>query len=217
MCIPDGGTFPNVVPEYASAWYYLRGINRKQVDEIRKRLVKCAEGAALQTETSMKKTRLTGVYERCENDTLASAVLKNLKLFGAPKASPNDKKQVKKLGLKPEFSTGITESQSKAGMGSSDEDNVSWLVPFGRFSVSCSAKGTTGHHREYASQVTLPFAHRGLKRAGEIFAGTIYDLCTKPDIVRTAKQEFRKKTKGFRYDPLVSKSIQPGVFKKLYE
>ena len=102
-------------------------------------------------------------------------------------------------------------------MGSSDEDNVSWLVPFGRFTAGCVAQGTTGHHREYASQVTLPFAHRGLKIAGEIFAGTIYDLCSKPEIARKAKQEFRKKTKGFKYDPLVSRKIKPGIFKQLHK
>jgi aminobenzoyl-glutamate utilization protein B len=216
MCVPDGGEFPNVVPEYANAWYYVRGINRAQVDEVAARVLKCAKGAALQTESKVKRTRLTGAYSRCENDVMADAVHANMKTFLNLKVTPADKKAVKNMGLKPEFNLELSIDEHP-GRASSDEDNVSWLAPFGRFSTSCLTTTATAHHRTYACQMKLPFAHRGMINAGEIFAGTLIDLVTKPEILKKAKAEFRKRTKGFTYDPLITKSLKPSIFDRLFK
>jgi len=209
MCIRDGGRAPNVVPAYAKAWYYVRGKNRAQVDEVRRRLVLCARAAAMATETRVKFTRLAGCYSRLENDTMADAVLANFQLFGPPRATRKDKELVKKLGKKPEFPHKIETGRGSQGRGSSDEDNVSWLAPFGRFSVACKSKGVTGHHRDTARQMKLPFAHKGMLRAAEIFAATAFDLCADSKLLAKAKREFKKRTKGFEYDPLVPKRQKP--------
>ncbi len=209
MCIRNAGDAPNVVPAYAKVWYYVRGKDRKQVDELRERLIKCAKGAAIATETKMKWRRLTGCYSRLKNDTLADAILDNFQLLGPPKATTKDRKLAKKLGKKPEFDEEISTKPGGLGRGSSDEDNVSWLAPFGRFGVACCCKGTVGHHRDFASQVKHPFAHRSVQRAGEIFAATVLDLCTNRKLLSKAKAEFRKGTKGFTYDPLVKKNQKP--------
>ncbi len=98
------------------------------------------------------------------------------------------------------------ESQSR---GSSDEDNVSWLAPFTRFSVACVSKGTAAHHRDYAAQVKWPFAHRGMLRAAEILGVTAFELCADAALLARARDEFRKGTRGFVYDPLVTPKQKP--------
>ncbi|MCX7591010.1 MAG: peptidase dimerization domain-containing protein, partial [Kiritimatiellae bacterium] len=209
---PDGGDAPNVVPAHATAWYYVRGKDRAQVDAVRERLIACAKGAAMATGTRVRWKRLTGVYERLRNDVLADALLENLKLFGPPKPTAADIRNAKRLGKKPEFATEIKLDVGGQGRASSDEDNVSWLVPFGgELKVACVAKGTTGHHREYAAQCVLPFAHRGMLRAAEVLAATTFDLCANPRLLRRARAEFLRRTRGFTYDPLVAPHQKPPV------
>lgn len=210
MCILDGGDAPNVVPAYAKAWYYVRGKDRAQVDEIRARLVACARGAARATETRLKVTRLAGCYSRLPSDVLAALTDRNLRLFGAPRPTPRDRANVERLGKEPKFSRGVREPSDRQGRGSSDEDSVSWLAPMGRFSMACISKeGVTGHHRDLAAQVKLPFAHRGLLRAGEVLAGAALDLLAGPKLLAKARAEFKKRTRGFTYDPLVPKRQKP--------
>jgi len=209
MCVRDGGDAPNVVPAYAKAWYYVRGKDREQVDEVRRRLVACARGAATATGTKVKVTRLAGGYSRLENDLMAAALLKNFKLFGPPQVMADDVRRAKRLGLKGEFHRRIETEPSKQGRGSSDEDSVSWLAPFGCLRVACVAKGTTSHHRDYAAQMKSPYAHRGLLRAAEILAATAVDLLTNETLLNNAKAEFKKRRKGFRYDPLIPRGQKP--------
>lgn len=52
--ITNGGKAPNVVPDFAEVYYYVRHGNRKTVLEIFDRITKAAEGAALGTGPTMK-------------------------------------------------------------------------------------------------------------------------------------------------------------------
>lgn len=204
--IRSGGDAPNVVPAYAKSWYYVRGKNRAQVDEVRERLLACARGAAEATGTTMKWQRLTAIYERLPNDVLSSQVLKNLKRFGPPRPTSADKRAVKDaLGLDVKFSGTVGEGRVAQGRGSTDEDSVSWITPLGRFQMACFAMETPGHHRNLAAQVAMPFAKKGLMQAAKVLAGTALDLMADPALLRRTRAEFKKRLGGRKYDPLVSK------------
>ena len=204
--IRAGGDAPNVVPAYAKIWYFVRGKDRTEVDSVRDRLTACARGAAIATETEMKWQRITGVYPRLPNDAMCAAVRENVELFGPPRATTADRKAAARILRKEaEFHAGIASGSGDQGRGSTDEDNVSWLTPLGRFQVACHARGTSGHHRDLAAQAALPFAQRGMLQAARIFAGSAVALCDDPQLVRQARAEFRRKTHDFTYDPLVTK------------
>ena len=49
--ITNGGKAPNVVPDFAEVYYYVRHPDRQVVQQIFDRMVKAAQGAALGTET----------------------------------------------------------------------------------------------------------------------------------------------------------------------
>ena len=203
--IRDGGDAPNVVPAYAKVWYYVRGKDRKQVDELRERLTKCAEGAAIATETTMKTHRISAVYPRLPNEVMCNAVRKNLELFGPPRASKKDREHVEALGYQGEFDGEIKKGMGSPGRGSTDEDNVSWLTPLGRFQMVCYTQGTPGHHRDITAQAVMPFADRAISQTAKVFAGSAIDLILDKKLLREARAEFKKGTKGFTYDPLIPK------------
>ncbi|NKB70503.1 MAG: peptidase dimerization domain-containing protein [Candidatus Latescibacteria bacterium] len=203
--IRNGGDAPNVVPAYAKIWYFVRGKDRDQVDEVRDRLTACARGAAQATDTKMKWSRITAVYPRLPSDPMCEAVRQNVELFGPPKASAADKKRVKELGYDGIFDGAVEKGSGSQMRGSTDEDNVSWLAPLGRFQVACYTKGTPGHHRDMAAQALMPFAGRALLQAAKIFAGSAVDLCGDAGLMKKVRAQFCEQTKGFTYDPIIAK------------
>ncbi len=203
--IRDGGDAPNVVPARARIWYYVRGKDRAQVDEVRERLTDCARGAAMATGTEVEWHRITAVYPRLSNDAMCEVVRKNLELFGPPRVTKADREQVKNLGYEGEFDTSIEAGSGSQGRGSTDEDNVSWLAPLGRFQMVCYTQGTPGHHRDMSAQAVMPFAERSILQTAKVFAGAAIDLCQNKKLMQEARAEFRKRTRGFKYDPLIPK------------
>ncbi|HSG81969.1 MAG TPA: amidohydrolase, partial [Gemmatimonadota bacterium] len=71
--ITNGGDAPNVVPEYAKVWYYVREADRGRVEDDYNWILKIAEGAALATRTEHKVTLITGVHELLLNRPLQEA------------------------------------------------------------------------------------------------------------------------------------------------
>ncbi|MHC4495265.1 MAG: amidohydrolase [Planctomycetota bacterium] len=95
--IPSAGDAPNVVPEYAMVWYYVRDINRAEVKKYYDRILKIAEGAALATETTHKVHLITGVHEYLLNRPLQEALQKNLELIGAPQLTEEEQEFARSL------------------------------------------------------------------------------------------------------------------------
>ena len=58
---------------------------------------------------------------------------------------------------------------------------------------------------DMAAQALMPFAERSILQTAKVFAGAAVDLCQDQQLMREARTEFRKRTRGFKYDPLVSK------------
>ena len=76
--ITKGGLAPNVVPDDAEVYYYIRHPEMQVVDELFERVVKIAEGAAMGTETSMTYEVMHGNYSLLPNDTIQKIVHNNL-------------------------------------------------------------------------------------------------------------------------------------------
>ena len=68
--ITDGGGAPNVVPDKATVFYFVRALTREAVVDTYNRLVKIAEGAAMMTETQLEVELLGGCYNYLVNKVL---------------------------------------------------------------------------------------------------------------------------------------------------
>lgn len=83
--ILEGGEAPNVVPDRASVWYYLRNSDER-LEEMYQRVVNCAKGAALATGTELAQVRcLSAIHQSHHNQALAELFQENIQLVGMPK------------------------------------------------------------------------------------------------------------------------------------
>ena len=95
--ITSGGKAPNVVPDFAEVYYYVRHPKRKDVVEIFDRVVKAAEGAALGTGTTMKYDIIGGTHDLLINKSLAEVMQSNLEKVGGINYSEEEKSFAKKI------------------------------------------------------------------------------------------------------------------------
>src|SRR6267378_1814954 len=68
--ITNGGAAPNIVPEFAESFYYVRHPDPRVVADVFERVKKAAEGAALGTGTRVEHELINGVYGILTNDVL---------------------------------------------------------------------------------------------------------------------------------------------------
>jgi aminobenzoyl-glutamate utilization protein B len=82
--IEHGGGQPNVVPDYARSWYYIRAPERDQLEPIYQRILKIARGAEMMTETELEVQFIDGLYNIIPNRSLAELVVKNMREVEPP-------------------------------------------------------------------------------------------------------------------------------------
>ena len=232
--IEEGGGQPNVVPDYARSWYYIRAPERDQVDHIYARILKIAEGAAMMTETSLKVEFLTGVYNTIPNKVLSGVVVSNMREVGAPdytaqelafaaeiaKSFPREQKvdNLRKLKIpNPEkyldvnIVTDILHpwNEGEVSGGSTDVADVGWQTPTMEFSTAALVLGAPGHSWQTVACSGTSLGHKSLIFAAKTMAGATIDLLTKPDLLTKAKEEHSKKMQGRTYRCAIPNDVEP--------
>lgn len=207
--IPNGGEAPNVVPEYAKVWYYVRDTSRSNVEKYYDRILKIAEGAAMGTATTHKVTLITGVHEYNLNKPLLEAIQKNLQLVGPPTFTDEEQKWARDLQKSTEkeeqgFMTAIElmpegwEELSPGG-GSTDVAEVSFLSPTAGFGVATAPQGVPWHSWATSSSHGTKASFRSAEVATKVLVLSGVDLFTNSELLADAKAYFQKKTAGKPY------------------
>jgi len=218
--IPSAGEAPNVVPEYARVWYYVRDVDREKVQEWYDWLLKIAEGAAMGTRTTHEVTLITGVHAYNLNRPLQEALQANMEALGEPEypeAFHDFARQLQAfLGIEQKgLNTAIkplADGEEEASGGSTDVAEVSRIVPTAGISVTSAAADIPWHSwatsASHGTEGSVVSAHR----AAQVLALTGVDILTNPDLVQRAQAFFQEKTGGKPYEsplPLGQKPILP--------
>ncbi|NIM10631.1 MAG: amidohydrolase [Candidatus Aminicenantes bacterium] len=217
--IPEAGKAPNVVPDYAKVWYYVRGKDRQEVEEVYARVLKITEGAVLMTETSHRIHVITGVYNYLKNKVVATVLHHNLQLVGLPSFTPEEQEFARQLqrnfGKKEEGMSTVIEPFSEPkeyiGGGSTDAADVSWLVPTASFNVACWPLHTPGHSWGVVSCSGSPVGFKGMVTAAKVFSGAAIDFLLNPKLIQEAQKEFKEKTKDFVYKCAIPENQKPRI------
>jgi aminobenzoyl-glutamate utilization protein B len=232
--IESGGGQPNVVPDYARSWYYIRAPERDQLDAIYKRILKIAEGAALMTETTLKVEFIDGLYNIIPSKTVAETVVKNMREVGAPtytkkelefaaeiaKSFPKEQKvdMLRKVKipnyekyLDVDLPTDILDPMGEGEVmaGSSDVGDVSWKCPTVEFGTTLNVLGAPGHSWQFVSMSGSTVAHKSLVFAAKTIAGTALDLIAYPELLKNAKKEHAERLKGRKYKTPIPEDCVP--------
>ena len=217
--ILDGGRAPNVVPDYARAWYYVRDIDRESVEEDYKRVLKIIEAAALMTDTKYKVRFISGVHEFLPNRTGSEVVYSNLLLVGPPDFSEEEQEFARKIqrqleleekGLKTEIEPFKLPQRSWGG-GSTDVAEVSWLTPTTGLGIAFKPIGTPGHHWAAVACGGTSIGHKSMLTAAKVMAASGLDLLSKPKIIEKMREEWLKKKNGKEYRSPLPPDAKPPV------
>ena len=166
--ITSGGAAPNIIPEYASAIFYVRAPSIDAMWDLYRRVIACAEGAAKAAGCELRVTQHDSVYEPMKS----SRVL--LDLFKANMTS-----------------VGLREGEPIPDrMGSSDVGNVSQVLPTIQPMIGIAPEGMAIHTRDFADAAVKPLARQGMIAAAKTMALTTFDLLAEPARVKAAKKEF---------------------------
>jgi aminobenzoyl-glutamate utilization protein B len=95
--ITNGGAAPNIVPEFAESFYYVRHPDPRVVQDVFERVKKAAEGAALGTGTTFDYEVINSAYSFLPNDVLGRVIDANLRRVGPPKWNAEETSFAEKL------------------------------------------------------------------------------------------------------------------------
>ena len=220
--IVDGGDQPNVVPQTASVWYYLRELDYRGIKALWAVADSVAQGAALMTGTTLLPTRVLGAaWPRHYNRPVAEALAANIHRVGMPRWSPEDQtfaRAVQRAVARPD--SGLRRSVDSLlppvdparnlGGPSDDIGDVSWTVPTVALYYPANIENLPGHHWSSAMAMATPIAHKGSVAGAKAAAMTLLDLLLRPGLVDSAKGYFRDvQTRSVKYRPLVRPEDEP--------
>lgn len=210
--ITFGGGAPNVVPDFAEVYYYVRHPNSEVVRDLYRRLVLCAKAGAMATETELEIDFQGGILEILPNNTLARTTLKNLRELNDLQYTSEDLKfatriqQTLDTPIPLESIQTVIDVSGSIGMGSTDVGDVSWVVPTSGFNTACFVPGTPGHSWQVVACGGTEIARKGMNLAARVLSATAWDLFTEPNLIATAKAEQLQRIGDRPYRSL----MQPG-------
>ncbi len=213
--ITSGGEAPNVVPEFAEMFYYIRHPQAEVVRELYPRLLKCAQAGALATDAKLEVIELGGTMEILPNETLAEIALKNLRELCDLKYTDDDQQfalRIQATLSKPAPLASITEVRDSSGevsKGSTDVGDVSWVVPTAGFTTACYVPGTPAHSWQAVAAGGRSIGRQGMNLAARVLAATAWDLFQQPETLAAAKEERIRRLAGREYVPLIRKDQKP--------
>lgn len=209
------GQYPNVIPDLAEAWYIYRIPTRRELEALHQRILRCAQGAAMATETQWEAKVITGTHELIPNQKMARVLFQNLEQIGPPQFDEEEEKFARDLQENYKLPASGLNSKltppSGGWKGVTDSSEPSWFAPYGVIRVACRPAGIPGHSWGTSASSGMSIGFKGAIVAAKVLGVTGIDLLTSPDILREAQEEFREKMGGRNYVPFIPKDQPPPV------
>lgn len=173
--ITEGGEAPNVIPERAAAWFYVRSATLEGLSELTDRVVACAQGAAQATGAELETEKSPVAYAPMRlNPPLAALFRKNLALLGVREPDP----------------------PPPLRMGSSDVGNVSQQTPTIHPQIRMVPPEVSAHTREFAEAAAGEEGRRTLLAGAKALAMTGADFLLDAEARREVEAEFARREDG---------------------
>ena len=215
--VQRAGDVPNVVPDYARLWLWLRDDDRAEVDRLLDRVRKMAQGAALAAGVESTLRVQSGDWNMLVNMEGQRVAWNNMAWLG-PLGFTNEEndfaKQIQRETGVPEKGLVATlkpfvEKPGPAEGGSTDVADVSWKFPTIHLSVTTAPLGAPWHGWPVVACGGMSIGHKGMVWASKALAATMIDFYRDGDRLAAVKKEFVEKTKGVTYTPYIPAGPPP--------
>jgi aminobenzoyl-glutamate utilization protein B len=237
--ITNGGKLPNVVPEEAASWYFVRALEPDELEQVTARVRKIAEGAALMTETALEVTLNGACSSVLNNHCLADLHYKAMERLGPIPFSedelafarevngqfpPEAARPFEDLRVPPDWRERVAAAErqpliaenfpawdeDRVLTGSTDVGDVSLITPVSMLSTACFPTGAPGHSWANTAAAGTSIGHKGMMHAAAIMTLVGIDLYSDPAHVERARRELTDRTAGKPYrSPLPDSLVAP--------
>jgi aminobenzoyl-glutamate utilization protein B len=205
--ITNGGRAPNVVPDFAEAYYYARHNDMRVLEGIWERILNAARGAALGTGTTMELDLIGAVWNVLPNSYLVGLMQQNLKRVGGYEYTPAERQFAEGIrqsldGELPPIDSANTTFAPDAGIGSASTDlgDVSWRVPTVQVTAATWVPGTPAHSWQAVAAGGMSIGIKGMVVAAKSMTLTAMDLFTDPSHLVKARAEFdQRRGPNYKY------------------
>lgn len=171
--ITHGGDAPNIIPEYASARFFIRAETWSKTVETSTKVRAIAEGAALATGAEVQIKRFQNeVKDFVLNSVLDEILHEELETVGE-----------------------AVHTEKRIGKGSTDAGNISYEVPTAHPYIKIGPDELVGHTDEFREAAKSPVGDEALIKGAKVLASTGYRLLTDAELLHRVKNEFEKKLK----------------------
>jgi aminobenzoyl-glutamate utilization protein B len=199
--IESGGDVPNVVPEYAKVWMWVRDSQRPGMEAVFERVKEIARGAAIIAGVESKVTIRSGDYELLVNRKGAEALQKNLDYLGPINYTPDEIAFAKKIqevsGVEQTGLDGkihlLKETQKDPDGGSTDVGDISWIVPEITLQTTTAPTRVAWHGWAVVACGGMSIGHKGMLFSAKALALTMVDLFENELLRRELQAEFLRR------------------------
>jgi metal-dependent amidase/aminoacylase/carboxypeptidase family protein len=171
--ITSGGSAANVIPDHTMGRFSVRALDRRYQQEVVRRFVACAEGAATATGTTVKVTI---------ND---DAGYENM-VFSTPLAE-RWAAHMKELGQQ------IFDARDDERLGSTDMGNVMQVLPAIHPYVAIAQEAIPGHSIAFRDHAGTSEAHESSLIAAKALALTAIDVLAERSLLQRTRDEFEER------------------------
>ncbi|MEM7513542.1 MAG: amidohydrolase [Bacteroidota bacterium] len=212
--ITEGGSAPNVIPDFAEVFYYVRHPEMKLAASNFERVVKCAEAAALGTGTRMEYEVIHGIYNVLPNVTLSKIMHDKLTQVGGVEYTEEETEFAKEIVNSFPYAEMVNLGDAakvapfqvilKGRGGSTDVGDVSWVVPTAGLRAATWVPGTSAHSWQAIAAGGMSIGQKGMTVAAKTMTLTAMQLMQSPETLQQAREELLKRRgTDFAYKPLL--------------
>lgn len=197
----NAGKVPNVIPEDASVWLWIRDSKRSGVAEVAERMKEIAKGAALMAGVDYEVKLQSGLYELLTNETGAKVLHNNMEFVGPITYSKEElsfaDKIMKEYGLESKGINGavkpIEQTKKDPDGGSTDVGDVSYIVPEITLLATTAPYESPWHSWVVVACGGMSIGHKGMLYASKTLGTTMVDLFENEKLRNDIKEEFLKR------------------------
>ncbi|MFN5439569.1 MAG: amidohydrolase, partial [Bacteroidota bacterium] len=192
---------PNVIPDEASVWIWIRDSKRSGVAEVEERMKEVARGAAQMTRTEVSFEMENGLYELLVNETGAKSLHKNMQIVGPIIYTAEEKAfadQIMKaygaeaLGIDGSIKP-LEETKADPSGGSTDVGDISYIVPEITLNAATAPYKSPWHSWVVVACGGMSIGHKGMLFAAKSLGTTMVDLFENETLRKEIRAEFEKR------------------------